>query len=65
MGAKHPGFAVAAQKISARQGIPIEHAEAILASGARKASAAAKKANPRLLKVSGAGEPKAMSGVRA
>ena len=53
MGAKHPGFAVAAQKISAKQGIPIEHAEAILASGARKASKAAKRANPRLLKVSG------------
>ena len=50
---KHPGFKKAASMIAKKQGISTERAGAILAAGARKASPAAKKANPRLMKVSG------------
>lgn len=49
----HPGFKKAAAAIAKKQGIPAERAGAILAAGARKASAKAVKANPRLKKVSG------------
>ena len=49
----HPGFKKAAGAIAKKQGISKERASAILAAGARKASPAAKKANPRLMKVSG------------
>jgi len=48
---KHPGFKVAASQIAKKQGIPLKNAQAILAAGARKASAKAVKANPRLKKV--------------
>jgi len=51
--AKHPGFKAAQKKIAAKQGVSMESAGAILAAGARKASKAAVKANPRLKKVSG------------
>ena len=51
--AKHPGFKKAASMIAKKQGISKDRAGAILAAGARKASPAAKKANPRLMKVSG------------
>jgi hypothetical protein len=51
--AKHPGFKKAAQGIAARQGLPMKRAQAILAAGARKASPAAKRRNPRLKKVLG------------
>jgi hypothetical protein len=47
------GFKAAQSQIAARQGISKDRAGAILAAGARKASPAAKKANPNLLKVSG------------
>lgn len=47
------GFEANAQIIAKKQGIPEENAKAILAAGARKASAAAKKANPALKKVKG------------
>lgn len=50
---KTRGFEANATKIAAGQGIPKERARAILASGARKASPAAKKANPNLKKVKG------------
>lgn len=50
---KHPGFHAEAQRISANQHIPMKNAAAILAAGARKASAAAKKKNPRLSRVKG------------
>jgi hypothetical protein len=50
---KHPGFKAAAKKIAAKQGVSKESAGAILAAGARKASAKAVKANPNLKKVSG------------
>jgi len=48
---KGMGFKAAAKSISQKQGITMERASAILASGARKASPAAKKANPNLKKV--------------
>lgn len=48
---KHPGFAKSASSIAKKQGISKQAASAILASSARSASPAAKKANPRLKKV--------------
>jgi hypothetical protein len=47
------GFKAAQEQIAAKQGISKERAGAILAAGARKASPAAKKANPNLAKVKG------------
>jgi len=49
----HPGFKKAQASIARKQGISQERAGAILAAGARKASPAAKKRNPRLRKVKG------------
>jgi len=57
--AAHPGFKAAQSQIAKRQGISQQRAGAILAAGARKASPAAKKRNPNLLKVSGAKKKKA------
>lgn len=45
------GFKKAAASIAKKQGIPMKNAGAILAAGARKASAKAKAANPNLKKV--------------
>lgn len=50
---KGMGFAAAQKSIAKKQGIPMKNAGAILAAGARKASPAAKKANPNLKKVLG------------
>jgi hypothetical protein len=50
---KHLGFKSAQKSIAKKQGISMKAAGAILASGARKASPAAIKANPRLKKISG------------
>lgn len=50
---KHPGFKAVQKKIAKKQGISMERAGAIVAAGARKASKAAIKKNPRLKKVSG------------
>ena len=50
---KGMGFAAAQKQIAKKQGIPMKNAGAILAAGARKASPAAKKANPNLKKVKG------------
>jgi hypothetical protein len=50
---KGMGFKAAQKNISKKQGIPMKNAGAILAAGARKASPAAKKANPNLAKVKG------------
>ena len=50
---KHRGFKAVQKEISKKQGISMERAGAIVAAGARKASKAAIKKNPRLLKVSG------------
>jgi hypothetical protein len=50
----HPGFKAVAQKIAQKQKVPMERAKAILAAKTRAASPAAKKANPRLMRVKGA-----------
>lgn len=50
---KHPGFKAAQSKIAAQMGVSKERAGAILANATRKASAKAKKANPRLNRVKG------------
>jgi hypothetical protein len=50
---KGMGFKAAQSQIAKKQGISKERAGAILAAGARKASAAAKKKNPHLKKVKG------------
>jgi hypothetical protein len=47
----HPGFKAVQKSIASKQGISSKAAGAILASATRKASAKAKKANPRLLRV--------------
>jgi len=47
----HPGFAKAAGQIEKGEGVSKERADAILAASARKASPAAKRANPALKKV--------------
>lgn len=52
--AKHPGFKNAQRAIAKAHGMSMAHAGAILANAARKASPAAKRANPRLHRVSGA-----------
>lgn len=54
----HRGFKAVQKDIAKKQGISMERAGAILAAGARKASPAAKRANPRLLKVSGVSKRK-------
>ena len=50
---KGMGFQNAQKQIAKKQGIPMKNAGAILASAARSASGAAKKANPNLKKVKG------------
>lgn len=50
---KGMGFKAAQKQIAKRQNVSMEGAGAILAAGARKASKAAKKKNPNLLKVKG------------
>jgi hypothetical protein len=50
---KHPGFASVETAIARREGIPKARAGAELAAGSRRASAKAKKANPRLRRVKG------------
>ena len=49
----HRGFKAVQKEIAKKQGISTQAAGAILAAGARKASPAAVKANPRLKKISG------------
>lgn len=51
--AKHPGFKSVQASIAKRQGISKDRAGAILAASTRKASPAARKANPRLNRVKG------------
>jgi hypothetical protein len=50
---KHPGFKAVQSKLAAQQGVSKKAAGAILAAATRKASPAAKKANPRLKRVKG------------
>ena len=47
----HPGFKNVAANISKKEGVSLDSARAILAASTRRASPAAKKANPRLKKV--------------
>lgn len=49
----HPGFAAVQSKIAKEEGVSKDRAGAILASASRKASAGAKRSNPRLNKVKG------------
>lgn len=51
--AAHLGFKGAAKQVAARQSISIKRAGKIIAAGARHASPAAKRANPRLKRVKG------------
>jgi hypothetical protein len=51
MAKAHPGFKAVQAKIAAKEGVSKDAAGAILASSSRKASAKAKKANPRLNRV--------------
>jgi hypothetical protein len=48
---KHPGFKSVQGKIARKQGVSKKQAGAILAAATRKASAGAKKRNPRLKRV--------------
>ena len=50
---KHPGFKAVQSKIASKQGVSKKAAGAILAAATRKASPAAKRANPRLKRVKG------------
>lgn len=49
----HPGFKAVQASIAKKQGVSKKAAGAILASATRKASPAAKKANPNLKRVKG------------
>lgn len=49
----HPGFKGASQQVAAREGIPLANAERIIGAGKARASAAARKANPRLNRTGG------------
>lgn len=49
----HPGFKAVQRKIARRGGYSMKRAGAILAGRTRKASAAAKRRNPRLKRVKG------------
>lgn len=51
MATKHPGFKAVQKSIARKEGVSMKAAGAILASASRKASPAAKKANPRLKRV--------------
>jgi len=53
MAKKHPGFQAVQRSIAAKEGIPMKNAGAILANAGRKASPAAKAANPRLNRIRG------------
>lgn len=48
---RHPGFAKVAQSIEQKEGVSKDAAGSILAAASRRASAGAKKANPRLNRI--------------
>ena len=50
---KHPGFKKVQDEIAKKEGVSKERAGAILAASNRKASPAAKKANPAIKKTKG------------
>ena len=49
----HPGFKAVQSKIAKQRGVSKERAGAMLAASTRRASASAKKKNPRLKRVRG------------
>ena len=51
--AKHPGFKAVAARAAARQGVSVKEADREIAASSRRASPAAKRANPRLRRVGG------------
>lgn len=51
MATKHPGFKAVQKSIARREGVSMKAAGAILAASTRRASPAAKRANPRLKRV--------------
>lgn len=53
MATKHIGFEAAARKAAAGEGESMEQGRAMVAAAAHKASSAARKKNPRLMKVRG------------
>lgn len=53
MAVKHVGFNAAAASAAKGAGVSMERGRAIIAASARKSSAKARKANPRLMRVSG------------
>jgi hypothetical protein len=54
-GLSHPGFSAVAKHIARKKHVPVEEANAILASSSRRASAKAKAKNPNLRRVKGKG----------
>ena len=56
-GKGHPGFERVAEHMAHSQHIPLERARAELASGTRRAGAAARQENPRLNRVKGEAKP--------
>jgi hypothetical protein len=55
---RHIGFQAAAEHAAEESGESLAAGKAMVAAGARKASAKAKRANPRLTKVAGVGKRK-------
>jgi len=53
MATKHPGFKAVQKSIARKEGVSMKTAGAILAASTRRASPAAKRANPRLKRVKG------------
>jgi hypothetical protein len=53
MAKSHPGFKAVQNKIAAKEGVSKERAGAMLAASTRKASASAKRKNPKLKNVKG------------
>lgn len=53
MATKHPGFKAVQKSIARKEGVSMKAAGAILAASTRRASPAAKRANPKLRKVRG------------
>lgn len=53
MSKAHPGFQKVQSQIAAREGLSRDRAGAILAAATRRASPAARRANPRLNRVKG------------
>jgi hypothetical protein len=49
----HPGFKKVQQSIAKKEGVGMKRAGAILAASSRRASPAAKRANPRMKRVKG------------